>query len=50
MSPLTCRAFKAARVALIASASAAEASTKDSTPLLNLLQETKKMIPMRVEN
>uniref|UniRef100_A0A2P2MSJ1 Serine/threonine-protein phosphatase n=1 Tax=Rhizophora mucronata TaxID=61149 RepID=A0A2P2MSJ1_RHIMU len=36
-SPLTCRAFAAARVALIASASAADASTKYSTPLLVLL-------------
>ena len=33
-SPFTCRAFAAASVALIASASAADASTRYSTPLL----------------
>jgi hypothetical protein len=38
-SPFSCRALAAASVALIASASAADASTRYSTPLLVLLFE-----------
>lgn len=45
VSPSSCLALAAARVALIASASAADASTRYSVPLFNILQKRRVLTP-----